>query len=67
MDSEQNLLFGVLALRLERISPEQFAEVCITWSTRRDRPRLPDLIVEQGWIDASEREEIERQMSQPRA
>jgi len=44
MDSPQDLLFGVLALRLDSISAEQFAEACITWSTRTDRPRLAELL-----------------------
>lgn len=64
MDSPQDLLFGALALRLDSISAEQFAEACITWSTRTDRPRLAELLVERGWMTRSECDEIERQLGE---
>jgi hypothetical protein len=49
MDSDRNLLFGVLALQADLINPQQFAEVCAGWSTQKGRA-LADLLVERGWL-----------------
>jgi hypothetical protein len=59
MDSDLNLLFGVLALQLERIDCRQFADACCGWGGRRDEA-LEDLLLDRGWISASDRAEIEQ-------
>jgi hypothetical protein len=33
MDTDRNLLFGVLALQGDLIRPDQFVEACTTWPT----------------------------------
>jgi serine/threonine protein kinase len=49
MDTDRNLLFGVLALQADLIDPQQFIEACVLWTGRKDVP-LADLLVERGWI-----------------
>ena len=38
MDTDRNLLFGVLALQSAFIDNNQFAEVCAAWTTRKQSP-----------------------------
>ena len=61
MNTDQNLLFGVLALELELIDIRQFAEVCCTWAAHKDKS-LADLLVERTWLNAEERTEVQRLM-----
>jgi PAS domain S-box-containing protein len=49
MDTDRNLLFGVLALQADLIDPQQFIEACLLWTSRKEVP-LADLLVERGWI-----------------
>ena len=44
MDTDRNLLFGVLALQADLLSAARFAEACTAWSSQKDRP-LADLLV----------------------
>src|SRR5262245_20031990 len=57
--TDQQLLFGVLALQLELITVDQFVEVCTIWASKKDRP-LPDLLFDRGWLQAQDRSDIER-------
>ncbi|HEV3081218.1 MAG TPA: serine/threonine-protein kinase, partial [Gemmataceae bacterium] len=59
MDTERNLLFGVLALQAALIDNNQFAEVCAAWTTRKHTP-LAKLLRERGWITDEEEQEVER-------
>jgi serine/threonine-protein kinase len=59
VESDRNLLFGVLALQLELIDARQFGDACSGWATQKARP-LADLLVERGWITASDRTDVER-------
>jgi serine/threonine-protein kinase len=59
MDTDRNLLFGVLALQADFIDAAQFAEICSAWSTRKDTS-LGVLIQERGWITAEDRADVER-------
>jgi WD40 repeat protein/tRNA A-37 threonylcarbamoyl transferase component Bud32 len=59
MDTERNLLFGVLALQADLLDHKQFAEACAAWAARKDTP-LDALLVERGWLTADERQEVER-------
>ncbi len=61
MNTDQNLLFGVLALELDFIDVQQFAEVCCAWAAHKEKG-LADLLVERGWIGADERNEVQRLM-----
>jgi hypothetical protein len=38
MDTDRNLLFGVLALQLDYIDREGFVNPCATWATRKEAP-----------------------------
>jgi serine/threonine-protein kinase len=58
MDTDRNLLFGVLALRANLLDAAQFAEVCKEWGTRKEVP-LAELLVERGWLTPAEREVLE--------
>jgi eukaryotic-like serine/threonine-protein kinase len=59
IDTDRNLLFGVLALQGELIDAGQLAEACTAWSVRKDRP-LADVLVERGWMSADDRRLIEQ-------
>jgi eukaryotic-like serine/threonine-protein kinase len=57
MDTDRNLLFGVLALQADLIDAAQFIEVCLVWTSRKDEP-LVDLLVERSWIKSADREHL---------
>ena len=57
--SDRQLLFGVLALQLDFISVQQFAEVCTVWASRKDRA-LPDLLADRGWLKPQDHSDIDR-------
>jgi serine/threonine-protein kinase len=59
VETDRNLLFGVLAIQGELIDSSQFAEACTAWSVRKDRP-LADILVERGWISSEDRQLIEQ-------
>jgi eukaryotic-like serine/threonine-protein kinase len=58
MDTDRNLLFGVLALQADFLDPRQFAEACSAWAGRKDTP-LADLLVQRGWLTAEDRAHVE--------
>jgi eukaryotic-like serine/threonine-protein kinase len=49
MDTDRNLLFGVLALQAGLIDNDQFAQACTLWSAHKDMS-LADVLVEHGWL-----------------
>jgi serine/threonine-protein kinase len=59
MDTDRNLLFGVLALQADLLDPPRFAEACTAWSARKATP-LADLLVERGWLTPSDRADVEK-------
>jgi serine/threonine-protein kinase len=59
MDTDRNLLFGVLALQADVITPTQFIEACTLWASRKETP-LAELLVERGWLSVSDRSDVER-------
>lgn len=59
MDTDRNLLFGVLALQMDLISAGQFLEACTAWATQKHRP-LGELLVERGWITVADQVDVER-------
>jgi len=58
LDTDRNLLFGVLALQADLINAERFAEVCSAWAAKKSTP-LADLIQERGWITPEDRAHVE--------
>ncbi|MBC8868916.1 MAG: protein kinase [Planctomycetes bacterium] len=58
MNTDQNLLFGVLALQLEYIDASQFADVCAAWAARKNLT-VADIMVERGWITPQAKGEVE--------
>jgi PAS domain S-box-containing protein len=58
MDTDRNLLFGVLALQADLIDAAQFIEACLLWTTRK-MERLADLLVERGWIEPADKAHVE--------
>src|SRR5262245_51769016 len=58
MDTDRNLLFGVLALQADLIDPRQFLDACLLWTSRKDVP-LADLLVERGWIEPDDRAHVD--------
>src|SRR5205085_9209748 len=59
VDTDRNLLFGVIALQDAYLDNDRFAEACAAWATRK-QTLLADLLVERGWLTAAERQEVER-------
>src|SRR5207302_6962223 len=59
MDTDRNLLFGVLALQVDLLDPARFAEACAAWAGRKDTP-LADLLVERGWLTPADRDAVAR-------
>jgi serine/threonine-protein kinase len=58
MDTDRNLLFGVLALQADLIDSRQFLEACLLWTSRKNAA-LADLLVERGWIVPADREHVD--------
>ena len=58
MNTDQNLLFGVLALQLEFIDARQFVDACSIWATRKESC-LGDLLLQQGWIDDEAKSQVD--------
>jgi PAS domain S-box-containing protein len=58
MDTDRNLLFGVLALQADLIDATQFIEACLLWTTRK-KEHLADLLLERGWIQPADRVHVE--------
>lgn len=58
MNTDRNLLFGVLALQADLIDATQFIEACLLWTNRKQEP-LADLLLGRGWIEPADRAHIE--------
>src|SRR6516165_1249032 len=58
MDTDRNLLFGVLALQADLIDADRFAEACSAWAAKK-ATSLAELLQERGWITAEERAHVE--------
>jgi PAS domain S-box-containing protein len=59
LDTDRNLLFGVVALQADLLDADQFIKACTLWTTRKDVP-LSDLLVEFGWLTAADKSDVER-------
>lgn len=58
MDTDRNLLFGVLALQADLIDVSQFVEACTLWTTRKHVP-LAQLLLERGWIAPADQAHVD--------
>ena len=58
MDTDRNLLFGVLALQSDLIDSRQFVEACTLWATQR-RASLAALLIDQGWIVPADQDHLD--------
>jgi PAS domain S-box-containing protein len=58
MDTDRDLLFGILALQAGLIDSDQFVEACTLWATRKNEP-LADLLTERGWILPADRAHLD--------
>lgn len=56
---EHNLLFGLLAVHLDHLSPDRFNDAYREWRNRKDTT-LASLLVQQGQLKSEDRREIER-------
>lgn len=61
MNTDRNLLFGVLALQTDLIDSSQFADACAAWAARKNSS-LADILIERGWITAADKADVERLM-----
>src|SRR5262245_41873843 len=58
MDTDRNLLFGVLALQAGLIDSGQFVEVCMLWTMHKPAS-LAELLVERGWIEPADKSHLD--------
>jgi serine/threonine-protein kinase len=58
MDIDRNLLFGMLALDADVLTPHQLAEACTAWAARKDRP-LADILQDRGLVAGRDRSLVE--------
>src|SRR5262245_47944301 len=59
MDTDRNLLFGVLALQADVLTQTQFIEACTLWASQKATP-LADLLEQRGWLSGADRADVER-------
>lgn len=59
METDRNLLFGVLALQLGLIDSDQFIAACRAWTVRKNVP-LSQILIEQGWLRPAGRADVDR-------
>lgn len=59
METDRNLLFGVLALQLDLIDSDQFSAACRAWTLRKNVP-LSQILIEQGWLLPADRADVDR-------
>src|SRR6185437_15773746 len=58
MDTERNLLFGVVALQNGAVDADGLAETCAAWASEEALP-LADLMVDRGLMTVEQRTEVE--------
>ena len=59
MDTDRNLLFGILALQLEFIDSSKFTEACAAWAVARHKT-IAQILVERGWMTSNDSNEVEQ-------
>ena len=63
MDTERNLLFGVVAFQNGAVDADRLAETCAQWVSDRTQP-LADMMVDRGLMTDEQRTEVEKAVSQ---
>ncbi len=63
MDTERNLLFGVVAFQNGAVDADGLAETCAAWASEPTRP-LADLMVDRGLMTDEQRTEVEKAVAQ---
>jgi serine/threonine-protein kinase len=58
VETDRNLLFGVLALQADILDPQQFAAACSEWAGRKGTS-LADLLIQRGWLTPEDRAHVE--------
>jgi hypothetical protein len=58
-DADRNLLFAVLALQADCLTPARFVEACTLWASEKATP-IADLLVGRGWLGPDERADVDR-------
>jgi serine/threonine protein kinase len=61
MDTDRNLLLGVLALQAHLLTKERFVEACQVWADKPARS-MGELLVERGWITQTARAGLEQRL-----
>ena len=61
MQTDRNLLFGVLAFQDEYIDLAQLVAICRAWAADKSRS-IPQLLVERQWLSEQVRDELERKV-----
>ena len=58
METDQNLLFGLIAMQCDLIEMRQFVDACTLWGSRKDRS-LAEILFEQGWLLPEDRQHVD--------
>jgi serine/threonine-protein kinase len=58
MDTDRNLLFGILALQADLIDAGQFVEACTLWASHKNMP-LAELLLERRWIQPADKAHVD--------
>ena len=58
MTTDVNLLFGVIAMQLDFIDSDQFAQGCAFWSTDKSKS-LGEILEDRGWLTEADRKTLE--------
>lgn len=58
LDTDHNLLFGVISLQSGLIDMQQFVDACTLWSGRQ-QASLAAVLVEQGWLEDDDRKHVD--------
>ena len=53
VETDRNLLFGVLALEAGLIDSRQFIDACMLWTTRHNAS-LAEVLMERGWLSSTD-------------
>lgn len=56
--ADHNLMFGLIAMQSDLIEMQQFVDACTLWGSRKDS-LLADILVDQGWLHAEDRQHVE--------
>lgn len=57
--TERQILFCVLAVQMDFISPQQFADVCAAWGMNKQRG-MPRILKDNNWLDENDSEQLEQ-------